>query len=344
MRKYLSIELLIFFISFFPFSAAFSQSSAPRSSDSSIIYAQYPIRVRDTTNGAVVYISQSWLDSTRGGGGMPDLTNRNYKNDSAAMAQGNLHLGDWYRTGSVVKVVSKASSDFEFTINNSDGSANDYKMYIASDGSLLTLTVDWGDGTNTTLTGNSEYAFGHVFKPGSSYEVKISDTSFAHLQHLKLNNDPSKKIVISSINNLNALTGLVNFEAVNSSLPTADALSYPSKMTKLNLSDNMLHEFNPSASPALTSLTLTGNSIIPDTTLFLPSSISTLTMVAMKKLNGATWTSEEVNTFLTRLNYMTFNAGPKVLTLEQFNNAKPSGAGATAEASLKSKGWTITTD
>lgn len=281
-------------------------------------------------------------------GNLEVLLSRNYPNDSIAINDGQLKLGDLYQTDGAVKVVVTqyvVDTSFRYTIDNTDGSANTYHLRLdANTPNLVSASIDWGDGTDTVLTGDIYYELNHTYDPGNSYTVKIAASPSNNLNKLNLNNSGSP-IKITSIRNIQSLTTLKRLSVEFSQILQVDTLSFPSSVTELSFQDAHLTSFQIEKPLALTFLNLTGCWIESDSAIYLPPTLTYLGMSAMSNhLHTQSWNATDVNNFLIRLDALTFNAGPKTLDIVQFNNAVPSGAGLAAKTSLQSKGWTINTD
>ena len=303
--------------------------------------------------------TKSYARSVGGTGGDPhfnvdSIYARNYINDSAALANG-LHVKDIYRNGSQLMMVTIAalpSPFFNYTIDNTDGTANSYSMAISGFGSSFPVKILWGDGTgdSTTYVSASSYTPSHTYSGAGPFNVIVSTTGATKPDVININTVSGSAIKIVNIKNIAALnTSLYQFQAQNARLTNTitDTLTYPSGLKALSLGQNSLTGFNPTHTlPNLLSLSLNDN---PYTTNFAPTLglPSTLTSLNIRGISGSAWTTTNtyVNAALVWMDSQTFAAGAKTLNIKQYNiAAAPSGAGSTAKTSLTGKGWTVTTD
>lgn len=281
------------------------------------------------------------------GNAMPDLSGRNYANDSIAVVAGGLKMWDYYRTGNIVKIVTTLpvngfpfSADFNYVVDNVDGTSVDQTIRIDGYSGNFNITANWGDGTVDHFSGAEDYMMTHSYSSNSVYNPVFTISDYSLPTEIYISQGASATNV-KAINNINIFNSLNLLELSNSSLTNVDSLIYPSSLTYLGLGSNNITSFNP-VSPLPHALTLLDigwdNLTVFSPAVGIPSSLVNL------HLRGNLLTASEVNNTLVWLNGLTFDAGPKTLDIRQRTPAPPSGAGLTALSSLTSKGWTITHD
>lgn len=281
------------------------------------------------------------------GNPMPDLSTRDYANDSIAVVTGGLKMWEYYRTGNIVKIVTTlpasgfpASNDLNYVVDNLDGASANQTIRIDGWNGNFNITADWGDGTTDHFTGAEDYTLTHSYTSHSVFNPVfiISDYSLPTEIYLS---EGSQAINVKKINNLTIFSSLVLLELGNSSLINEDSLQYPSTLTDLGLGSNNITSFNPVTSlpSGLKSLDISWVNL----TSFSPATGLPATLKDLD-VKGNLLTTTEVNNTLVWLNGLTFNAGAKTLDITQRTPAAPTGAGLTAVTSLTAKGWTINHD
>jgi hypothetical protein len=318
---------------------AFSQNTDPLSYHTARQLSDSSYSIKKANGDSTLFIFE--------GNSMPDLSGRNYANDSIAVVTGGLKMWDYYRTGNIVKIVTTlpangfpVSSDFNYVVDNVDGTSADQAIRIDGYSGNFNIIASWGDGTVDHFSGGEDYMMTHSYSSNSVYNpvFTISDYSLPNEIYIYQGNDVIK---VKRINNISIFNALNLLELANSSLANADSLIYPSGLTYLGLGSTNISSFNPVTSlPAgLKLLDINWDNLtIFSPAVGIPASLTTL------NLKGNLLTTSEVNNTLVWLNGLTFNAGPKTLDIRQRTSAPPSGAGLTALSSLTSKGWTITHD
>jgi hypothetical protein len=280
--------------------------------------------------------------SAGGGGSFHDLSGRNYASDSLAVTVGGLGLYDLYRNESDVKIVSKlpdlTANQFKWTIDNSADEAA-YSFIIYSSDFNMNVVVDWGDGTTSNFNGAKTYTPSHSYGTEGTYTIKAFVDDLTKVNQLYLNSN-NRNVTASNFTNFSNLSNLLTLSLVNLNMSSADTISYPASLTALDLYANNNTGFvTPVNLTSLSNLDIGGNFINTSslaTTLVLPASLTTLDG---EYIGG--WGVSNLNAMLVYLDGLTFT---NPVDFDFAGNGAPTGTGATAKASLITKGNTVETD
>lgn len=243
---------------------------------------------------------------------------KEYNDDSTAYFVGGLRLNDVYKTGNLLKIVSK-TYDIGFDVNITDTVTVQFQTF--STGSNMGYTINWGDNTIDTVAATGRFQQpSHKYMTAGTFPISLYNFNDSTIvQAIDFGYGLTLKKVVS-LNYLYKLPNLFNLILDGSTFADSTKYAGVSKMTNL------------------TSLSLYNCGL---TTFKLASIAPSVTSI---NLRNNYMSVSAVNDVLVWLDAQTFDAGAKELDIRQATPATPSGAGATAVTSLTSKGWTITSD
>jgi hypothetical protein len=267
--------------------------------------------------------------SAGGGGSFPDLSGRNYASDSLAVTTGGLKQWDWYRNGSDVQVLTHVPFNYYpgmFYAVADDSLYASIKSYDSNDKFKFTV---YRSNATENFSGNYQYVYSHI--RGSESDV----TAFAFPSISSIREVEFR--YISDVVNIDKLTNLYKITYDSSSV--SDVKSFPASLRILNVTDCALSYVDFGDLSAGLNTISVAQCTLSDKFYFtsIPSSLASIVL----KFDGLDATA--VNNILVALDAATFD-GPVSIDLRQGTGAVPSGAGATAKASLITKGNTVTTD
>jgi hypothetical protein len=273
-----------------------------------------------------------------------DLSSRDYPNDSVAVVDGHLSQWDYYRTGSMVKVVSTLpvtslpSNDFDYVVDNTDGASAIQSVKIDGWSGNFNLTVDWGDGTiDSSYKGAESYIMTHTYSTNGIFNPRFSANDYTKPKEVFVHT-LANSINVTAIHNLSKFSTLYLLSLSNTNISVIDTFNFPQTVVHIDAYNNKFTSFHPVLPPGLITLDISNN---PNLNSFTPDLPPTANEIYITDCSLST---TEVNNILIYLDSLTFNAGAKTLDITQGGAAPPSGSGVTAMTSLTSKGWTITHD
>lgn len=319
---------------------AFSQNTDPLSYHTTRQLSDSSYAIKKANGDSTIFLFEG------GGGsysGMGNLANRNFPNDSVAVVLGGLKQWDYYRTGNMVKIVATVpiipppSGDFNYVVDNMDGTSAIQSVKIDGWNGNFNVTVDWGDGIiDSSYKNASEYTMTHTYSAPGIFNPKFSANDYTKPSEVFLHT-LSNPINVTAIHNVSKFSNLFLYSVSHTNINTIDTFNFPPSVVHIDAVGNKFTSFNPVLPPGLITLDISSNSNLTSFTPNLPSTVNEL------YLTYCSLSTAEVNNILIYLDSLTFNAGAKRLDIRQ-GGSPPSGSGATALTSLTSKGWTITHD
>lgn len=337
----LKIKIVGLFLLLFVFEESLiAQNTDPLSYHTSRQLSDTSYSIKKANGDSTVFLFESDGNSSTG---LPNLMNRNYPDDSTAAVDGGLNVGDFYRTGNIVKVVVTNISTFNYTIDNTSGNFANNGFTIDNYGSPnFDLTVNWGDGTiDSSFTGTYIYTPVHTYSSPGIYKVIVTASDPTVIRELKLAYTSAMNIIDVKYTSLFTKLRLFSLYLSNASNVDDIITKLPATVTTIDLGSNKISSFDPATIPctSMDNFSITWNKL----TAFIPSAGLPPTITNLN-IRGNKLTSTDVNNTLVWLDGLTFNTGSKTLDIRQQPIAPPSGAGLTAIASLQAKGWIVTHD
>lgn len=338
-------------------------SYAPSYSDSilALINSKAPI-VNPVFTGTVVKLnsdSLAKLSDVRNA--VPDYSLREtYANQAAAVAAGKPN-GYVYKVnknaaGNILLAIVDtvlAPAPLTFIYDNTGGGFPVGNFYANTTTTGDSIHVDWGDGTIVNEVEVSKaFKMSHTYSSNALFTIKVSFSKAgvsvnANIRQLidTASGTAATASGIKEVHNLTQLSGLTNLIMPFSQIASFDTIALPSSLLVLNLGGNKLTNFAPATLPPnLQNINLQNNVLGDLTGIPLPPTLTTFTATSLGVSNTNWRNGTYVNNILVYLDGLTFTS-PGTINVKQYvGTAAPTGAGATAKASLISKGWAVTTD
>ncbi len=220
--------------------------------------------------------------------------------------------------------------DLEITMNATAGIRT---ISLNGSGSMVTGTVDWGDGSPLdAFSSVGLISLPHNYTVNGTYVAKFNFTTpLTNLKTIQCNNGQ-----IASFTGLSSFTGITSLNFSNNQITSIDVTALAA-LTLLTLFNNNLTTIDVTQNANLVGLVVESNDI--NTAIDL-SNNPLIGAVNAKQNNLSV---AMINTILIDIDSFGTNNG--LISLElQTPAAAPTGAGATAKTNLQGRGWTVTTD
>lgn len=274
------------------------------------------------------------------GTGMPDLSSRDYDDDSSAIVDGGLKQWEWYRTGNLVKVVTKTVWDYYTSMFRIvTDSANTQVKFLNYSPVNFTFTAYWDNHNQSDIvkySGNYTYDIAKNFGTKQNRITAFSAQNINNIREISLDS-------VSDFANIYKFPNLYKLTVTNSNI--AGLNGNPN-----NFNDS-LKVYNVYNCPLYSSIDFDGlptafekleiqgcNSLA--TFLNLDSIPTGITIFNVKYCDLSV---ANINDILVALDAITFT-GTVSIDLRQGAGRVPTGAGLTAKNNLITKGYTVLTD